>query len=333
VMGRCRFIDEHDVFLGVEHPSAFESHRRVLEIWKGHCLPQPSIFWSRDVWDRSGPMRVDERMMLDYDLFCRMSRDYRFTRINRVLSNYRLHSSSKTQSVTDAERLEQAIVVSRRYWPALPPPDRLSLLASYAAFRVDRRRRASRLLREGRDRVRAGKLPAGIGRLLLGGLLAPEVAADVVLPSIRPLLAKARSAGQSARGGSPRPQTEAWLSRTTLFDDGWATLTYVTAIEVAAGDRAVSLIGTKPPGRMSPPLTIEAFVDQQSIGRVDTGRGNDFSVSWPLPEAISPGAHELRLLANGFLVPHDRLGNQDFRPLSYRVSQLQIGGSEGGRRP
>jgi len=39
VMGRCRFIDEEDRFIGVEHPSAFESHRRVLEIWKGHCLP------------------------------------------------------------------------------------------------------------------------------------------------------------------------------------------------------------------------------------------------------------------------------------------------------
>src|SRR5438045_8557311 len=42
VMGRCRFIDQHDVFLGVEHPSAFESHSRVLAIWRGHCLPPPA---------------------------------------------------------------------------------------------------------------------------------------------------------------------------------------------------------------------------------------------------------------------------------------------------
>ena len=32
VLGRCRFVDEADRFLGFEHPSGFESHRRVLEI-------------------------------------------------------------------------------------------------------------------------------------------------------------------------------------------------------------------------------------------------------------------------------------------------------------
>jgi len=35
VMGRCRFIDQHGRFTGVEHPSHFQSHRRVLEVWKG----------------------------------------------------------------------------------------------------------------------------------------------------------------------------------------------------------------------------------------------------------------------------------------------------------
>ena len=63
VMGRCRFIDESDRFLGVEHPSRFQSHRRVLEIWKGHEIPQPATFWTRDVWERSGPLEMDEQMM------------------------------------------------------------------------------------------------------------------------------------------------------------------------------------------------------------------------------------------------------------------------------
>ena len=56
VLGRCRFIDENDRFLGVEHPSAFESHRRVLEIWKGYCIPHPAVFWTPEVWRRCGPL-------------------------------------------------------------------------------------------------------------------------------------------------------------------------------------------------------------------------------------------------------------------------------------
>src|SRR3984893_5953654 len=104
VRGRSRFIDEEDRFIGVEHRSAFESHRRVLEIWKGHCLPQPSTFWTREVWDACGPLHVDEPLMLDYDLFCRSSRRYTFHRIDRVLANSRLHTRSKTRAVTDEQR-------------------------------------------------------------------------------------------------------------------------------------------------------------------------------------------------------------------------------------
>ncbi len=116
VLGRCRFIDERDRFLGVEHPSGFTSHRRVLEIWKGHLLPQPAVFWTREVWETCGPLSINERLMLDYDLFCRFSKRYTFWPLDRILANYRLHLDSITSSMTDAERLEQAIQVSRRYW-------------------------------------------------------------------------------------------------------------------------------------------------------------------------------------------------------------------------
>ena len=98
-MGRCRFIDESGSFIGVEHPSAFENHRRVLEIWRGHNLPQPAIFWTREVWERCGPLD-ETAYWLDYDLFCRFSRDYVFHFIDQVLANYRLHAESKTVSVS-----------------------------------------------------------------------------------------------------------------------------------------------------------------------------------------------------------------------------------------
>ena len=56
VMGRCRFVDELGRPTGIEHPSHFQSHRRVLEVWKGHTIPQPAVFWTPEVWARCGPM-------------------------------------------------------------------------------------------------------------------------------------------------------------------------------------------------------------------------------------------------------------------------------------
>ena len=115
VMGRCRFVDEHGRFFGVEHPCHFESFRRVLEVWKGHFIPQPAVFWTPEVWKTCGPLEVG-LIHLDYDLFCRFARRYRFHVIDQVLANYRLHSESKTVEWSEAERLEDSIRLSKRYW-------------------------------------------------------------------------------------------------------------------------------------------------------------------------------------------------------------------------
>src|SRR5207342_154662 len=203
--------------------SAFESHRRVLEIWKGHCLPQPSIFWTREVWERSGPLNAEEQLMLDYDLFCRFSRDYDFHQIDRVLSSYRLHTQSKTSSVTDAERLEQAIAVSRRYWGSPFSLKYWQIQSSYLRYRLDRRSRAVRMMRSGRARRREGRRVSGAMQLLSGALLAPDVVADVaVMPLLRPFARKMIGPPKQSKRPRVTPQTQAYLSGTELFPDNWA---------------------------------------------------------------------------------------------------------------
>ena len=104
VMGRCRFVDERGRPTGIEHPSQFESHRRVLEVWKGHTIPQPAVFWTPEVWARCGPMDETLRTAwIDYDLFCRFSRRYRFHPVDQVFAQYRLHAESKTEGMTEAD--------------------------------------------------------------------------------------------------------------------------------------------------------------------------------------------------------------------------------------
>ena len=82
VMGRCRFVDEKGHYMGIEHPSHFESHRRVLEVWKGHFIPQPAVFWRQKVWRKCGGMNETlNSQWIDYDLFCRFSKWYKFLHI------------------------------------------------------------------------------------------------------------------------------------------------------------------------------------------------------------------------------------------------------------
>lgn len=325
VFGRCRFIDEHDRFLGVEHPSAFESHRRVLEIWKGHCLPQPSVFWTRGVWERSGPLNVNEQLMLDYDLFCRFSRDYDFHHVDRVLSNYRLHTQSKTTGVTDADRLEQAIVVSRRYWGSPLNPASWPIRASYLRFRLDRRARAVQLMRAGRARLRLGQRISGAGLIASGAVLAPDVVSDVALmPALRPILRKAlgRRLPFRRRRAVP-PQTQAYLSGTALHADNWAGPTVVVTQVAEAPPTALVLEAEMPPGALERPLTIEAAVNGRSLGVRPAGNGPTFRVVWS-SKGVPAGSCEIHLKANGFIVPHHFLGTHDYRPLSYHVRSLTL---------
>ncbi len=327
IVGRCRFIDEHDRFAGIEHPSGFESHRRVLEIWKGHLLPQPAIFWTSDVWERCGPLDEREHLMLDYDLFCRISRHYTFHPVDQVLANYRLHSESKTESIDDAQRLEASILVSRRYWGPRTTLQFWRILASYARFRFDRRHRASRLLGTGRHEWRQKRRLAAVPRLAAGAVLGPDVALDVLLvPMFKPGI-RAALAGAAELWGprAPSPQTEAWRDFNVLHADGWAGPRVVLPLDVASGHTAVTVSGKTAFGRLPRPLELEAFLDGRPLGRKSIGRARHFALTWPI-DNVAPGLHELQIVSNAYTVPHDVLGNQDFRPLSFSLEQLTLVG-------
>jgi glycosyltransferase involved in cell wall biosynthesis len=175
VMGRCRYVDEHGRFFGVEHPCHFESFHRVLEVWKGHCIPQPAVFWTPEVWKTCGPLDVG-LIHFDYDLFCRFARRYRFHVIDQLLANYRLHSEAKTAEWSEAERLEDSIRLSRRYWgsPLLPMYWRLTL--SLAFHRFNRTGRAQTHYRWGEELARHGHVLQALGHKALAGAMAPDVA-------------------------------------------------------------------------------------------------------------------------------------------------------------
>src|SRR5580765_5382865 len=178
VMGRCRLEDTRGRFIGIEHPSDFESHRRVLEIWRGHTVPRPAVFWAAEVWRTCGPM--DESVTpawLDFDLCCRFSRSYPFHRVDQVLASARLHPNAWTPPMTAAEALDTGSAVSRRYWGGPLRPMRWRLGLSLLRHSFDRVARARRHVRTAREKRRSGA--PGLHVVMHAAaaiLLAPKVA-------------------------------------------------------------------------------------------------------------------------------------------------------------
>jgi len=333
VMGRCRFIDEDDRFIGIEHPSDFESHRRVLEIWKGHTIPQPAVFWTREVWDRCGPLDEDAGALLDYDLFCRMSRLYRFHLVDEVLACYRLHSLSQTAAMSDDERLRRAVAVSRRYWGSPLRPGFWAILLSYSGHLVDRRRRAARLLRGARDRSQERRFAGAAASGLLGSVLGPDVALDLVLlPLVRSRFASLPRVSSLrrflGRHRAPSPRTLAYRDFTGIYPDRWVGPVFLQRIQVAARPAVLHIAGAVPDAYRPRNLRLRIFVDGDSVADLDVVR-DAFTLRLPLG-SLPPGDHELRIESSTSLVFDDVNGGGDFRPLAFRLDLLQVAAADDG---
>ena len=326
VMGRCRFIDEHDRFIGVEHPSAFESHARVLAIWKGYTIPQPAVFWTREVWDRCGPLDEHDHLVLDYDLFCRFTREYRIHTFDQVVANYRLHEASKTQGMDDQVRLQQAVQVSRRYWGPAWTPQGMALRASWAAFRFDRRGRAYRGLSSARAAWRDGAYGRAVTRGLPGLVLGPDVAlAGVAAPVMHRVGGVLRRAMRPLRraGATVHPQTAAWRDFRQVHVDGWAGPSVRVPFTRDAGRDEVLVVAGDAPLPLPAPLSLTILVPGGGSTTTSPAEDGTFRIEVPLA-AVAGGVHEAEITSSTSVVPHDLWGNGDFRPLSFRLQQCDV---------
>jgi len=103
VMGRCRFIDEND------QPTVSSTRASLKGIAgfsrSGRVTPSRSRRCSGRARSGSGAGRSNERerLVLDYDLFCRFSKHYPFHVVDQVFAGYRLHAQSKTCSSAGQE--------------------------------------------------------------------------------------------------------------------------------------------------------------------------------------------------------------------------------------
>lgn len=325
VVGRCFFTDAQGRPTGLEHPARFESHARLLQVWRGHTLPQPSVFWTAEAWRQCGPIRSEA--WVDYDLFCRLSKRHRFHAVDQLLSTYRLHEESKTCRSDEQRRLRETLAISRRHWGGPLAPRRLRLELSLALHRLHRRGRGQRLLRGAAESQRQGRRARALAQALGGALLAPDVVwSALIFPWLRRGLpvGLARGIERGLLGHESSAQTRAYLEHTVPWSDGWVGPRLLLERRSQGGESRLRAAGHVELRFLGGPLTLALFLDGRAVGENRLARPGPWSLELPLPEGLPPGLHTVEVRADAHFVPDRLLHNGDQRPLSWRLVSLEL---------
>src|SRR5262249_19533060 len=110
-IGEAQVLFGNSVHFLEEHAHAWGSNvkldheRSNLRIFD--YIIQPSTFWTREAWDRVGPLDAKQHYCFDWDWFIRAQQaSVTFKPQDKYLSLYRFHSSHKTSSGA-APRLDE----------------------------------------------------------------------------------------------------------------------------------------------------------------------------------------------------------------------------------
>ena len=268
VMGRSLFIgDEGARYVGVEHPAEFTSHFEHLAIWKRgyNTIPQPSVFWHRDVWARCGGFDTREHHVLDYDLFCRMSKRYHIHRVDELWSHYRMHDASKSAQRTEAEVLDLSIRVSRKYWGPWYSPMRWRLEVSHWLHDRHMHERARHHARKAEEAFDSKRHIAAAGEVVRTAMFSPAMARDrLVYPFIR------NNAVRVLGRVLVRP-----AHFTGQYGDGWIGPVFRRDVEIppAATKLTATLVFHPQPGHQQVPIELWCDGKRRDQGLVHHAAG------------------------------------------------------------
>lgn len=327
VMGRCRFTDENGSYSGIEHPSKFESHRRVLEIWKGYMIPQPSVFWTREVWEYSGGLDLRLKYHLDYDLFCKMTQHYHIYTVPEVFATYRLHPESKTEQWTIADRLEDSIALSKRYWGSLFSWKYWSIAFSYGWYRFDRVGRARAHYLKFAEYSRQQKPFEGALDLIIAATLAPDVAFYMgVYPRLRDEASGLlqRLATRILSRPETLEQTAVYFDHVSCWPDGWIGPRVIFTKMLGVHASVLIIRGSVDLTYLTETLVMTISLDGKEMARETLTRSGSFALRVDVEHALEPGLHSVEVSCSTWFVPFHVSRSPDYRPLVWQAEPENV---------
>jgi glycosyltransferase involved in cell wall biosynthesis len=117
VCGKCRIVDENG--LEIRRPITWYknfwqrrySYNKLLVM---DFIPQPAVFWRKDLVTEIGFFDVNEHLAMDYEYWLRAAAKHSPGFIDDYLARFRVHPRSKS-SVGFARQARQALRIARKY--------------------------------------------------------------------------------------------------------------------------------------------------------------------------------------------------------------------------
>jgi glycosyltransferase involved in cell wall biosynthesis len=315
VFGRCLFTGEDSPYVGVEHPAEFINHFEELAIWKRgyNTLPQPSVFWHRQVWQEYGGFDEKEHHLIDYDLFCRFSKGYRFYKIDELWSTYRMHSSSKSSRVAEPELLARSIVVSRKYWGSWWQPLRWRCEISHWFHGQHLQERARHHARRAEESWDRGRLINAVWETINTARFSPPVAWHRL---VQPLLAE--KGYTSLAFLLFKKQADAAPGFVGKYADNWVGPVYRQDVRLPHTRTKVVLVleHNPQPSDHHARIDVSLFIDGRKVARQRRTAPGQFSIQTVVKRPSDKESIVLELRARPYFIPRLLTGAPDDRKLS-----------------
>jgi glycosyltransferase involved in cell wall biosynthesis len=96
LIGECYFFNADSNRRTLVAPANIITPESLLQWYAGNGFSQPSTFWNRMIFEKSGALDKSLSYVMDIDLWYRLSKISVPIVINKVLSSYRIHDLAKT---------------------------------------------------------------------------------------------------------------------------------------------------------------------------------------------------------------------------------------------
>ncbi len=313
VFGRSLFFGNDPAKEGKDHPFQYTSHFDQLAIWKRRYnqIPQPSTFWHRTVWETCGGIDATIAHALDYDLFCRFSKTYRFHPVPEVWSRYRLHDSSKTVNKTRDTLIEECIEISRRYWGSWLTPLRWRCEISHRLYQRSRRPQAIQAVRK----AEAAILKKAPFKAFLLSLVAAWKAPLELAPRILYPIAATRGWTKLARRFQASPPED-------LCPNQWIGPFYETRISLPSNTVMIQVEIEIPETFSNTDFQAVVKIEGEASSHWKKKPNRRWEMEIPVPQNASNPTPVL-ITSNQYFVPQLTGENDDTRLLSLQLLTLQ----------
>lgn len=136
IYGDCLFINEESENIHLSPIEEFDFQRLVF----CNFIPQPAVFFRKNVINEIGFLDESLHMAMDYDLWVRIGLKYNVKYLAKTLANFRMHKSNKSQVGPDLmSSCADILKIQNKLFNRTDLPDEVKRLKNKAYYHIYRR--------------------------------------------------------------------------------------------------------------------------------------------------------------------------------------------------